>query len=83
MESREMSESSQSRLSIEIALYESRKSAWLKNHRDAFVVVKQQHVLGFFADFHSAYLAGVEKYGIDTDFLVKRVVPHEPVFVVF
>lgn len=78
-----MSASSQSRLNIEIAVYESHKSEWLKTHPDAFVVVKQNDVLGFFADFHAAYLAGVEKYGMDTDFLVKRVVPHEPVFVVF
>lgn len=71
------------RLSAETELYEARKGEWLKSHRDEFVVVKGSDLLGFFTDFHDAYRAGVEKYGIDTDFLVKRVVPQEPIFVVF
>jgi len=70
-------------LSTEIEFYETRKAEWLKSHRDEFVVVKGNDVLGFFADFHEAYCKGVEKYGINTDFLVKRIVPQEPVFVVF
>ncbi len=71
------------RLTAELELYEAHKSEWLKIHRDKFVVVKGTDPLGFFIDFHDAYRAGVEKYGIDADFLVKRVVPQEPVFVVF
>lgn len=78
-----MSTATPTRLSAEIQLYEAHKSEWLQNHRDEFVVVKGQDLLGFFANFHDAYRIGVENYGIDTDFLVKRVVPHEPVFVVF
>jgi len=71
------------RLTTELELYEARKSEWLKSNPDEFVVIKGDLVMGFFADFHVAYRAGVDKYGIDTDFLVKRVVPQEPVFVVF
>lgn len=71
------------RLSVELEFYETRKSEWLKTHKGEFVVVKGTHLLGFFGAFRQAYSAGVEKYGIDTDFLVKRVVLHEPVFVVF
>jgi hypothetical protein len=71
------------RLSVETALYETNKAAWLQQHRDEFVVIKGNDLLGFFGEFHEAYGAGVEKYGANTDFLVKRVVPHEPVFVVF
>jgi hypothetical protein len=78
-----MGTASPSRLSVETELYESHKSEWLKTHRDEFVVVKGNDVLGFFTDFHHAYLAGVAKYGSGIDFLVKRVVPHDPVFVVF
>jgi len=78
-----MSASSPMRLDAEIEIYEKQKSEWLKSHRDEFVVIKGNEVLGFFTDFNQAYRAGVDKYGIDTDFLVKRVVPHEPVFVVF
>jgi hypothetical protein len=71
------------RLSVETKLYETHKADWLQSHRDQFVVVKGTHLLGFFAEFRDAYYAGVEKYGMETDFLVKRVVEQEPVFVVF
>lgn len=71
------------RLNAEIEFYESHKSEWLQRYRDQFVVVKGNELLGFFIDFHNAYSAGAQKYGMNTDFLVKRVVPQEPVFVVF
>ncbi|MFL6389711.1 MAG: hypothetical protein ACJ71U_19720 [Terriglobales bacterium] len=78
-----MSTAPPTRLTSEIELYEAHKSEWLRHHRDEFVVVKGNDLLGFFANFHEAYSAGVAEYGIDADFLVKRVVPQEPVFVVF
>jgi hypothetical protein len=78
-----MSTAPPTRLTQETKLYEAHKSEWLKKHRDEFVVVKGNDLLGFFTSFHNAYSAGVEKYGIDSDFLVKRIVPQEPVFLVF
>ncbi len=71
------------RLSVETAFYENHKLEWLQKHRGEFVVIKSTAPLGFFPDFHKAYRAGVEKYGVDADFLVKRIVAQEPVFVVF
>jgi hypothetical protein len=71
------------RLRAELEFYERHKEEWLKSRRDQFVVIKGSDLLGFYADFHNAYLAGVGKFGMNTDFLVKRVVLHEPVFVVF
>lgn len=78
-----MSTAPPARLSVETQLYEAQKSKWLRTHRDKFVVIKGQGLLGFFDNFHQAYAAGVAEYGMDTDFLVKRVVPQEPVFLVF
>ena len=78
-----MSTAPPTRLAVETKLYETHKSEWLQSHRDEFVVVRGTDLLGFFPDFRDAYYAGVERYGINTDFLVKRVVPQEPVFVVF
>jgi hypothetical protein len=78
-----MSTAPPARLSAETELYEAHKREWLQSHRGEFVVIKDNALLGFFADFHDAYSAGVAKYGMETDFLVKRVVPQEPVFVVF
>lgn len=71
------------RLSVELDLYDTHKAEWLNNHRGEFVVIKGKSPLGFFAEFQAAYRAGVEKYGMDADFLVKRVVAQEPVFSVF
>jgi hypothetical protein len=71
------------RLSVETELYEAQKSNWLRTHRDKFVVIKGRNPLGFFDNFHQAYTAGVSEYGIDAEFLVKRVVPQEPIFLVF
>ncbi len=71
------------RLSVETQLYEAQKTKWLQTHRDKFVVIKGQSLLGFFDNFHQAYTAGVAEYGMDIDFLVKRVVSQEPVFLVF
>lgn len=78
-----MSTAPPTRLSAETELYEAHKREWLQSHRGKFVVIKDTALLGFFTDFHDAYSAGVAKYGMETDFLVKRVVPQEPVFVVF
>ena len=71
------------RLTVELELYEANKTEWLQTHPGEFVVIKNRERLGFFSEFHEAYRAGVEKYGTDTDFLVKRIVAQEPVFVVF
>jgi hypothetical protein len=78
-----MGTASLDRLSAELAFYEAHKADWLKTHAGKFVVIKGSQLLGFFEGFHSAYCTGAEKYGVDADFLVKRVVLHEPVFVVF
>lgn len=61
------------RLIVELELYETHKTEWLQSHRDQFVVIKEKNLLGFFGDFHEAYRAGVDKFGVATDFLVKRV----------
>jgi hypothetical protein len=78
-----MGSGEETRLRAELQYYETHKEDWLRTHRDDFVVVRDAELLGFFSDFPSAYQAGAEKYGIDSDFLVKRVTAHEPVFVVF
>jgi hypothetical protein len=74
---------SPTRLGVEADVYEANKSKWLESHRDEFVVVKGKEVFGFYTTFHEAYSAGAARYGTDVDFLVKRVVPQEPLFEVF
>ena len=43
------------------------------------VVISNQNV----KSFEAAYRAGAGTYGPDTDFLVKQILEHEPVFFVF
>lgn len=71
-----------SRLAIELDLYDLRKNEWLKHHCEEYVVIKNTEVLGFYPEFKDAYTAGVRKWGV-TDFLVKQVLANDPVFWVF
>lgn len=66
----------------ELRFYEDHKAEWLKDHCDEFVVVKGTALLGFFASFRDAYYAGAQRFGY-VDFLVKQVLPQEPVFAIF
>lgn len=78
-----MKENPSTALAAELALYEANKSQWLQSHPGEFVVIHGNDNLGFFSEFHEAYSAGVHEFGMNTDFLVKKVVAQEPVFVVF
>ena len=71
------------RLTTELAYYAQHKDEWLKQQSGKYVVVKDDSVLGFYPNFEAAYRAGADKYGINTDFLVKQVLEHDPVFFVF
>jgi hypothetical protein len=78
-----MASTQETRLSKELDYYALHKQEWLKHHRAQYAAVKNSTVLGFFPTFETAYQAGAEAWGIDTDFLVKQIVEHEPVFFVF
>jgi hypothetical protein len=71
------------RLITELQVFEANKQNWLKTRRDKYVVIRGREILDFFSSFHEGYLAGIAKFGANTEFLVKRVLEHEPVFVVF
>jgi hypothetical protein len=73
----------QSRLTAELEHYSHHKDAWLKEQPGKYVVIKEVNVLGFFPTFEAAYRAGATTFGINTDFLVKQIVEHEPVFFLF
>ncbi len=78
-----MDSGQETRLSAELEFYASHKAEWLQSHGGNYVVIKGSDTVGFFSSFEDAYRAGASKWGIDTDFLVKRIVEHEPVFVLF
>lgn len=78
-----MTTTEQTRLAAELELYTLHKRDWLVSHPGNYVVVKGAAVLDFFPTFEAAYQAGVGEWGTNTDFLVKQIVEHEPVFFVF
>ncbi|HVM93258.1 MAG TPA: hypothetical protein VMT67_10630 [Terriglobales bacterium] len=71
------------RLAKELQCYTLHKDEWLRRHRDQYVVVRDSTVLDFFPTFEAAYQAGAGAWGLSTDFLVKQIIEHEPVFFVF
>lgn len=78
-----MAAGERARLSVELEYYAEHKSDWVKRESGRFVVVRGSELLGFFPSFETAYRAGATAYGLDTDFLVKQILEHEPVFFVF
>jgi hypothetical protein len=73
----------QDRLAPELEYYAQHKSEWLAHKTGLYVVVKDSALLGFYPNFEAAYRAGAATYGPNTDFLVKQILEHEPVFFVF
>jgi hypothetical protein len=70
-------------LSQELAVYNNRKTEWLKDHRDQFVVIAGEQIAGFYADYESAFKAAIRAFGIGRQFLIKQVCVAEPVYVVY
>jgi len=71
------------RLTIELEFYKLNKREWLPQRSGHYVVVKGKDVLGFYPRFVTAYSAGVNAWGPNTDFLVKQVLEFDPVFSVY
>ena len=78
-----MATDQQARLAVELGYYAQHKAEWLAHKTGSYVVIKDSKVLGFFANFETAYRAGAEMYGMNTDFLVKQILEHEPAYFVF
>jgi hypothetical protein len=70
-------------LEKELLYYESNKSEWLKSHSGEFVLISEQRAAGFFPSYERAFEAGLSTFGISIDFLIRQIVEHEPVFVIY
>lgn len=69
--------------SEEIKIFERHRLEWLNSHPGMFVVIQGDVVAdGFFATYAEALRAGLEKFGVRREFLVKQVWVTEPVYVV-
>jgi hypothetical protein len=73
-----MSAGGQESLRVETAFFDSMRAEWLKDHGGEWALVRGRELLGFFPSLEEAYTHGRDRFGIDP-FLVKRVVPTDPV----
>ena len=73
----------QARLAVELEYFSQHKAEWLAHRTGQYVVIKDNKPLGFYPNFEAAYRAGAAAYGVSTDFLVKQILEHEPVFFVY
>lgn len=78
-----MATDQQARLAVELDYFSQHKVEWLAHKTGHYVVIKDSGVLGFYPNFEAAYRAGAATYGLSTDFLVKQILEHEPVFFVY
>jgi hypothetical protein len=67
----------------ELSLYELNRLEWLRSHAGEFVLIGDRRAAGFFPSYEAAFEAGLGAFGISKDFLIKQVVEHEPVFVIY
>lgn len=60
-------------LEAELALFNSKRVAWLKDHEGRYVLIKDDDV-SFHNTAEAAYQVGFDRYG-DVDFFIKPVLP--------
>jgi hypothetical protein len=65
-------------LKREQAVYERSLARWLKDHRNAYVLIKGDEVVGFYDTREAALTAGYDQFGVDP-LLVKQVLDPEPI----
>jgi len=69
-------------LESELRVFESHRQEWLRAHLGKFVVIGNGNVAGFFDDYESALQAGLQKFGLNSEFLVKQVAAEEPIYLI-
>ena len=78
-----MAHKTKSSLAQELSYYESHKDEWVKSHAEKFVLIGDTTVGGFFSSYEEAFESGLKAFGLDREFLIKQVIDHEPVFVIY
>ncbi len=69
--------------STELGVFEAHRKEWARSHPGAYVVIQDEVVVdGFFDSYAEAFRAGLQKFGVRREFLVKQVWVTEPVYVV-
>jgi hypothetical protein len=70
-----------SQFSAELRVFEQHRQEWSRSHPGEFVVIQGHEIAdGFFADYADALRAGLQRFGVRKEFLVKQVWLTEPVY---
>lgn len=70
-------------LEADFEVFETHRKEWDATHRGEYVVIGGGQVSGFYRDYETALRAGLQHFGINSEFLVKQVCVQEPVFVIY
>jgi hypothetical protein len=72
-----------SKLETERKVFEEHRSEWSRSHQGEFVAIQGDIVAeGFFDSYSDALRAGLDKFGVRREFLVKQIWITEPVYLV-
>jgi len=67
--------------STELGVFEQHRREWALSHPGEFVVIQGQEIAdGFFGTYADALRAGLQRFGVQSGFLVKQVWVTEPVY---
>ena len=67
--------------SAELKVFEQHRKDWVHSHPGEYVVIQGEVIAeGFFNTYAEAFKAGLEKFGVRREFLVKQVWMTEPVY---
>ncbi|MDE2799427.1 MAG: hypothetical protein OXI94_12250 [Gemmatimonadota bacterium] len=71
------------KIRAEKAAYETMRKELERDHLGKYAVVRDKKLLEVFNDFREAWIAAAKKYGVgrDTHYLIRRVGPDQPPFI--
>jgi len=68
--------------SAELEMFEQHRKEWSRSHSGKYVAIQGEVIEGFFGSYAEALRAGLQKFGVGRQFLVKQVWMTEPVYFV-
>lgn len=71
---------SASQFSTELKVFEQHRQEWSRSHPGKFVAIRGDATEGFFASYADALRAGLKRFGIHGEFLIKQVWLAEPIY---
>lgn len=67
---------------MELEMFEQHRKEWSRSHPGKYVAIQGEAIEGFFGSYAEALRAGLQKFGVGRQFLVKQVWMTEPVYFV-